>query len=55
MFSSFKIWQIAVLVGIVVVVGAGTLSLIAFISDSADASLGENEQLIPVRLGNLVN
>jgi multidrug efflux pump subunit AcrA (membrane-fusion protein) len=55
MFSSFKIWQVAVLVGIVAVVGAGTFGLIAFMSDSGDVSLGEDEQLIPVRLGNLVN
>ena len=55
MFSSLKLWQIGVLLGIVLVVAGGTYGAVAFIGGPDNASLEADEQLIPVQLGNLIN
>ncbi|MDP6452873.1 MAG: efflux RND transporter periplasmic adaptor subunit [SAR202 cluster bacterium] len=55
MFSTFKGWQIGVLVGVVVAVAAGTYGAITFIGDSGETNLEADEQLIPVQLGDLIN
>ena len=55
MFSSLKLWQIGVLLGIVLVVAGGTYGAIAFIGGPDNASLEADEQLIPVQWGDLIN
>ena len=54
-FSSLKSWQIAVLVGVLILAAAGTYGTVAFIGGSGEAKLESDEQLITVQLGNLVN
>lgn len=55
MFSALKVWQIAVLVGILALAAGGTYGVVAIMGGSGEANLSEDEQLIPVQLGNLVN
>ena len=54
-FKSLKPWQISILV--VVLLGAigTTYGVYALVSSSGEVNLGENQQLIPVQLGDLVN
>ncbi|PKB62791.1 MAG: hypothetical protein BZY67_03320 [SAR202 cluster bacterium Io17-Chloro-G1] len=55
MFSSLKLWQIGVLLGIVLMVAGGTYGAVAFIDGPDNASLEAYEQLIPVQSDNLTN
>ncbi|MCH7800746.1 MAG: efflux RND transporter periplasmic adaptor subunit [Chloroflexi bacterium] len=54
-FEAIKAWQIGVLVGILALAAAGTFGFVAIMGESGEASLSDDEQLIPVQLGNLVN
>jgi multidrug efflux pump subunit AcrA (membrane-fusion protein) len=51
MLRKLKLWQMAVL-GAVLVVGGGTVYAVA---NGGNGRLDENQQLVPVRLGDLVN
>ncbi len=53
--KSLKAWQIGTLAALLVATAAGTFGLYTVLSGSDEAGLGENQQLIPVRAGNLAN
>lgn len=58
LLSAFKTllpWQIAALVAVLFATAGGTYGIYAGVSNDSNASLAENQQLIPVRLGDLVN
>ena len=53
--KDFKWWQIAVLVAVLVGAGGATSGVYFLVIDSEQTSLGDDQQLIPVQLGDLVN
>ena len=53
--NTLKLWQIAVLVAVLVGGIGGAYMIFAFPTTSSQASLSEDEQLVPVQFGNLVN
>ena len=54
-FQSLKLWQAVVLVAVLVGAGGGTYGAHLLVSDTNEADLGEDQELFPVRLGDLVN
>ena len=53
--KTLKPWQVSVLVAVLVAAAGGTFGIYALAGSSGGVSLGEDQQLIPVRLGDLVN
>ena len=53
--KSLKAWQIGTLAALLAATAAGTFGVYAVLNGSDEAGLGENQQLIPVRSGNLAN
>ncbi|MBI2164868.1 MAG: efflux RND transporter periplasmic adaptor subunit [Chloroflexi bacterium] len=54
-FKTLKLWQIGVLAAVLVGAIGGTYGVYALVSGSGRTDLGQNQQLIPVQYGNLVN
>ena len=54
-FKTLKLWQIGMLVVVLVGAAGATYGVYALVSGSGLASLGEDQQLIPVQYGDLVN
>lgn len=54
-FKVMKPWQIGVMAIVLIGAFGGTFGAYYLISRSDDTGLGDDQQLIPVRLGNLVN
>ena len=53
--KTLKLWQIGVLVTVLAGAAAATYSAYTLVSGSGQAGLADNQQLIPVQRGNLVN
>jgi multidrug resistance efflux pump len=53
--KTFKMWQIVVLVTVLVGAAGGTTGVYFLVINSEETSLGDDQQLIPVQLGDLVN
>ena len=54
-FKSLKLWQIGVLVTVLAGAAGATYGVYALVSGPSSTGLSENQQLIPVQYGNLVN
>ena len=54
-FKTLKPWQISVLAAILVGAAGATYGVYALVSDSGQAGLSDDQQLIPAQVGNLVN
>ncbi len=53
--KSLRAWQIGTLAALLAATAAGTFGVYAVLNGSDEAELGEDQHLIPVRAGNLVN
>lgn len=54
-FKSLKLWQMAVLVAVMFGVGGATYGVYAGASGRDGVALADNQQIVPVRFGDLVN
>ena len=54
-FKTLKAWQVGVLMATLLGAAGVTYGAYAMVGGSGEAKLGENQQLIPVQLGDLVN
>ena len=54
-FKTLKLWQIGVLIAVLAGAGGTTYGVYALVSGSGQTGLSEDQQLIPVQYGNLVN
>ncbi|MEE9248927.1 MAG: efflux RND transporter periplasmic adaptor subunit [Dehalococcoidia bacterium] len=54
-FKSLALWQLGVLAVVLVGAAGGTYGVYVLVSDSGQADLGEDQQLITVQFGDLVN
>ncbi len=53
--KALKLWQIGVLAAVFVAAAGGTFGVYTLVNRSGKASLDENQQLIPVQYGDLIN
>ena len=53
--KSLKLWQAGTLAAVLIAAAGATYGTYALVIDSGQSGLGENQQLIPVQLGDLVN
>ena len=52
---TLKLWQIGVLLAVLLGAAGATYGIYAWLSGSGEVSLAEDQQLVPVQYGNLVN
>ena len=52
---TLKVWQVATLVMVLVAMGGGTFGVYSVLQDDGDGGLEEDQSLIPVQRGDLVN
>ena len=53
--KALKLWQVSVMLGVFLGAAGITYGSYAIVSSSSEAGLSENQQLIPVQYGNLLN
>ncbi len=53
--KTLKLWQISLLVAVLVGAAGATYGVYALVTGSGESSMGEDQQLIPVQYGDLVN
>ncbi|MCI0437847.1 MAG: efflux RND transporter periplasmic adaptor subunit [Chloroflexi bacterium] len=53
--KGIKLWQIGVLAAVLAATAGATYGVYAFVTSSGGTGIGDDQQLVPVQLGNLVN